>query len=1118
MADNQGQDIVSLGLDVSSFTPAKKSALDEFIVVFEKLAKYDGMKINPILGEGIVTFNQKLTETSRLASEINEKMKTMGTYKGASPGAGAAADAQKANEKLTASIAAQSKENASLRVQLAEIRKLLDDEAKSNNSLYQARMARIQAAKDEATQRKQLEKDAVSLQKEADAEKSRLLKKQAKDVKDANAQQIADAKKRAAEMDKNLKDEEKSVQSLTNKYQQLKNVLKQKETAYANNLLGKGKDHPETKASKESYEETATTFNKVEKQLDRASEGANRLGAGFRTLFGHMRNIAYILPGLGIAGIFNLAFEAIGSAAGALGIFDSKLDKALDKQIEVNQANKDLVEILKQVADAQRTVLGLEQQRGDTLRYLQASNKSTLDRLNAEKDLLSTQSLKTNQEFFTNEGFKNVEDMNQKLRELGATYSEMKVKLAAGDYKKDFFDGSKGPGNEIAEKQIKAIAIEYNALIDKIEQAKSINEANANNLSLQKQKELEIFEHVEEQKRKLLLENAKIASDLQIDRNRIILGDERSMLDDRLKAINAIAAAEKSASQAQKKYVLARPDSRNADGQLTTEAKVALSEADADITKAERKRLDDRDKVQESYRQRRLKALEQMAKDQINSEAIANERVYKNDTESLEDRLVAYALYVQKRQKLQDEEYKLAIEKRGLTKEEKQALDSDRKSQQANIQADVERQVYEIVTSSLDKQIKAVKDANDIQDKERQDEYTKELEALNKNLKDKTISYRKFQAERMRLDKQYQREILDEAIVDDEADIGRLQKEKIALEARERANQLETNSAQVDFNFAEAGGKGSDLPASKKKLDAAIGEGKAIKEAIKKINKEIQDEEYKLSDDRNKRAKLDYDELLDFQKKYADNTKLILQALFDFIQTLNDARFARDMENIEKRRDMFGEANEDEADAIEKSSLAEKDKVALQIQLDAEKMVAEKNFAMEEKRLKEQKAKFDKALNIAHILWNTQESISTALLTPPPMGEILAQQRAALGAIQIATVIATDIPSYEFGTEDHKGGKARYGEAGPEVIIEPGKKPYIVTQETISDLPKHTKVIPIEESPIFGRDRTEDMEWERTRWMVKQLKPKVARASNITNVVNIDLGFENYKYKKLYGG
>ncbi len=69
------------------------------------------------------------------------------------------------------------------------------------------------------------------------------------------------------------------------------------------------------------------------------------MGKGLTSALGGLRSIAYILPGIGIAGIFNLAFEAIMQAADALDLFNSQakeLADATDKAVEgyADEANK----------------------------------------------------------------------------------------------------------------------------------------------------------------------------------------------------------------------------------------------------------------------------------------------------------------------------------------------------------------------------------------------------------------------------------------------------------------------------------------------------------------------------------------------------------------------------------------------------------------------------------------------------------------------------------------------------------------------------------------------------------------------------------------------------------
>lgn len=61
----------------------------------------------------------------------------------------------------------------------------------------------------------------------------------------------------------------------------------------------------------------------------------------FSKLYSGVRQLAYIIPGIGIAGLFNLAFEGIAKAADAVGLFNTKLT-------ETEKLSKDIADINKE--------------------------------------------------------------------------------------------------------------------------------------------------------------------------------------------------------------------------------------------------------------------------------------------------------------------------------------------------------------------------------------------------------------------------------------------------------------------------------------------------------------------------------------------------------------------------------------------------------------------------------------------------------------------------------------------------------------------------------------------------------------------------------------------------
>jgi len=59
---------------------------------------------------------------------------------------------------------------------------------------------------------------------------------------------------------------------------------------------------------------------------------------GFKSIFSGVRQLAYILPGLGIAGIFNIAFEAIGALIEKMDLFKSKANQMKQSNDTLNKS------------------------------------------------------------------------------------------------------------------------------------------------------------------------------------------------------------------------------------------------------------------------------------------------------------------------------------------------------------------------------------------------------------------------------------------------------------------------------------------------------------------------------------------------------------------------------------------------------------------------------------------------------------------------------------------------------------------------------------------------------------------------------------------------------------
>lgn len=161
-------------------------------------------------------------------------------------------------------------------------------------------------------------------------------------------------------------------------------------------------------------------------------------------------------------------------------------------------------------------------------------------------------------------------------------------------------------------------------------------------------------------------------------------------------------------------------------------------------------------------------------------------------------------------------------------------------------------------------------------------------------------------------------------------------------------------------------------------------------------------------------------------------------------QDANNDAYDQDIERIEKKVE-YGLLTEEEAE-VKKRAAKEKTEA--------------KNRELEKKKqeLARKQAIWDKATSIA------QAGIATALaITKSLPNFVLAAIVGAMGAIQVATIAATPIPSYAEGTKNsaHPGGKALVGDAGKrEVVMYNGMAWITPDTPMLVDLPKGAQVFP----------------------------------------------------------
>lgn len=1030
------QDILSFGLDVSSFDAKKKKTLNEFIELFNKLSEYDGKKISPIALPGLADFNKSVKETTSSLDALNKKLQSVTT---------SSANVSSANGKVV-----------------------------SSNSTV------------------------VS-----------------------------------------------STNKVITKYEELEALLKKQDLQYKNLVLSQGKNSAAAKAMALELNNTASTIVKIERASDIASKGGvDKLSRGLTHGLSLLRTMAYILPGLGIAGIFNIAGEAILNTFHAMGLFTNEVEKTIDREKSFNSILSEQIGLFEELIKLSKdysnsfdnySLRKLEENYGN-IKAIGGNKKSQYEAeasINSESLLQASRELVFNrtdgresrqrgdnnipndkeikealdrQKYYQDEQIKLIEKTKQRI-------ASIRTQLETSD-NTTFLGFGTGDTDKLKKELDKEKSVIDAAKAGLAESKRIVNSYNS---ALQKSYEdaLSFAKYLSDERRKQEKHNAQERIETEKQANESILKSELEFQDRKLSALKKNLEANKRSNIVDENFVLKNNSSSDEDKDIATQKRIESNK------RLEIKYAEDVFKVKQEFYQRLIKAQLGIDKSYLEAEAIKNEKIFNDDNKSLEQRLFAYKRYISIKQKIEDEENAVGMlrgassstGKTSLTKEEKEEIQSKTNERKISIQANTEREIYNIVSSSLDKELKLIKNANSLEYDENNKAYLKELIQLNDLHKNKLLSIKQYNSERKLLEDKYKISGLDQKISRDEEDVFRLQQNIRKNFSRKIDSDRSLKLAEVGVLFANFG-IGDKIQADKN-YSTQLGKNKAINDSILKAQKELDDALITLDKDKVKRAEINLQKEIDKEQKYlrkrADNLRaaqIVESAIFDAVKTYGDAIYDERLKQLEAHKALINEGLNAEISAIEKSSLSQKNKIALDIQLNAQKEANDKNAALAERKLKREQAQFDKTIAAGKIIANTAIAVTANLSSP-----ILAAAYAAAGAIELATVMATPIP-YKDGTpkDGHPGGLAKYGEAGPEIVKEPYKSPYLVTKETISFLPKGTDVIPIRKSPFFETVSTEDTSWEQTMFLANTIRKNSKEVKNVFRPkIYVDTSFTNYK-------
>ena len=318
--------------------------------------------------------------------------------------------------------------------------------------------------------------------------------------------------------------------------------------------------------------------------------------------------------------------------------------------------------------------------------------------------------------------------------------------------------------------------------------------------------------------------------------------------------------------------------------------------------------------------------------------------------------------------------------------------------------------------------------------------------------------------------------------------------EAISMEADARQRALSKNESGELGNLAKEYASGLIAEETYQSQRKAISdkytmerfdlENEMLQQALTKTIGDEQarlDIQKKIADNRLEYEKYINEQEIAAAEELANKKKELLQSVFDFGNQLVENRFEKQQKELEDELEANEEWEEERLAQIER---LEESGAITKEQAEARKQAVQDQTALKEQEIERKQAElqrrqavYEKSMTIAKIAFNTALGISAAWSNPftaPAMIPLII----AAGAVQTATVLATPIPEYAEGTDDHPGGLAIVGDAGKsEMVIANGRIFKTPGTDTLVELPKHAMVLPdfnyaVEKLPDIQRQET----------------------------------------------
>ena len=479
-----------------------------------------------------------------------------------------------------------------------------------------------------------------------------------------------------------------------------------------------------------------------------------------------------------------------------------------------------------------------------------------------------------------------------------------------------------------------------------------------------------------------------------------IAGDERRTQKERIEAL-------KESARIQRQLINADADSRLLTPGLTpTQIKLIEAQRTADLTQARRESNKSIEDLNRAYAERERKARFDIVKTEIEDQIKAADLIANNEKKSFDDRTDALFAGYEKRRDIIIAQHEFDIKNDTLTAEERIAIEKKFISDINQLTVEYGQQQAAIYQQNTDKVNEIIAKGQQGRLDQISAQQSLELIALTESFRNGNITAEDYARQRADIEQKYR---------------------IISL-------KQEVNNATAKVLTTKEG------------TDARFEAEKELAEKTLALNDEVTAKQ------------------IAAQQRLTEVRKQLASEAFETFSSFQNAQFDSESQAIERQIADLERKKESEINAANISITNAQDRAVAIAKIEARTQAERERLERRQRQIELERARFEKAANIAQIISSTALAIIETLKTykGTPQGFAIAAAVGAIGALQLARAIAAPLPKFATGTDDAPGGPSWVGDGGkPELVITPqGQVIQTPAVPTVMNVPKHSIVLP----------------------------------------------------------